>query len=106
MSAHVREFCLLLQDLFAAGEGKFGTDEETLMKIIGNRSAEHLRKGEHLIVPSSWCIGLRWGWICNLSVGEYNQQTVTIAHVVSSSKHFWQVLEGVQTKCENSWLHD
>lgn len=47
---------LLLQDLFAAGEGKFGTDEETLIKIIGNRSAEHLRKGEHLIVPSSWCI--------------------------------------------------
>uniref|UniRef100_A0A3Q3W0P9 Annexin n=1 Tax=Mola mola TaxID=94237 RepID=A0A3Q3W0P9_MOLML len=35
---------LLLQDLYAAGEGKFGTDEETLIKIIGNRSAEHLRK--------------------------------------------------------------
>lgn len=39
---------LPLQDLFAAGEGKFGTDEETLIKIIGNRSEEHLRKGEHL----------------------------------------------------------
>uniref|UniRef100_A0A674ME20 Annexin n=1 Tax=Takifugu rubripes TaxID=31033 RepID=A0A674ME20_TAKRU len=35
---------LPLQDLFAAGEGKFGTDEETLIKIIGNRSEEHLRK--------------------------------------------------------------
>lgn len=44
---------LCLQDLFAAGEGKFGTDEETLIKIIGNRSAEHLRKGEHLIAPWS-----------------------------------------------------
>uniref|UniRef100_A0A674PQ20 Annexin n=1 Tax=Takifugu rubripes TaxID=31033 RepID=A0A674PQ20_TAKRU len=32
------------EDLFAAGEGKFGTDEETLIKIIGNRSEEHLRK--------------------------------------------------------------
>uniref|UniRef100_H2SWN5 Annexin n=1 Tax=Takifugu rubripes TaxID=31033 RepID=H2SWN5_TAKRU len=32
------------KDLFAAGEGKFGTDEETLIKIIGNRSEEHLRK--------------------------------------------------------------
>uniref|UniRef100_A0A3Q3W0P6 Annexin n=1 Tax=Mola mola TaxID=94237 RepID=A0A3Q3W0P6_MOLML len=32
------------KDLYAAGEGKFGTDEETLIKIIGNRSAEHLRK--------------------------------------------------------------
>uniref|UniRef100_H3D686 Annexin n=1 Tax=Tetraodon nigroviridis TaxID=99883 RepID=H3D686_TETNG len=32
------------KDLFAAGEGKFGTDEETFIRIIGNRSAEHLRK--------------------------------------------------------------
>lgn len=41
---------LPLQDLYAAGEGKFGTDEETLIKIIGNRSAEHLRKGEVMTV--------------------------------------------------------
>lgn len=39
-----------LQDLYAAGEGKFGTDEETFIKIIGNRSAEHLRKGEFMTV--------------------------------------------------------
>lgn len=34
------------QDLYAAGEAKFGTDEETFIKIIGNRSAEHLRQGD------------------------------------------------------------
>uniref|UniRef100_A0A3B4ZFY4 Annexin n=1 Tax=Stegastes partitus TaxID=144197 RepID=A0A3B4ZFY4_9TELE len=31
-------------DLYAAGEGKFGTDEEKFITILGNRSAEHLRK--------------------------------------------------------------
>ncbi|XP_062376539.1 annexin A5b [Sardina pilchardus] len=30
--------------LFAAGESKFGTDEEQFISILGNRSAEHLRK--------------------------------------------------------------
>ncbi|XP_047190639.1 annexin A5a isoform X2 [Scophthalmus maximus] len=35
---------ILLQDLYAAGEGKFGTDEEKFIAILGNRSAEHLRK--------------------------------------------------------------
>uniref|UniRef100_A0A8C9XU45 Annexin n=1 Tax=Sander lucioperca TaxID=283035 RepID=A0A8C9XU45_SANLU len=35
---------LPLQDLFAAGEGKFGTNEETFVTILGNRSAEHLRE--------------------------------------------------------------
>ncbi|KAM7389070.1 hypothetical protein PAMP_023067 [Pampus punctatissimus] len=35
---------ILLQDLYAAGEGKFGTDEEKIISILGNRSAEHLRK--------------------------------------------------------------
>ncbi|KAM7417203.1 hypothetical protein PAMA_017037 [Pampus argenteus] len=32
------------KDLYAAGEGKFGTDEEKIISILGNRSAEHLRK--------------------------------------------------------------
>ncbi|MBN3296987.1 ANXA5 protein, partial [Amia calva] len=32
------------QDLFAAGEKKYGTDEDTFITILGNRSAEHLRK--------------------------------------------------------------
>lgn len=34
-----------LQVLFKAGEEKFGTDEQTFVTILGNRSAEHLRKG-------------------------------------------------------------
>lgn len=37
---------LPFQDLFAAGDGKFGTDEEKFITILGNRSVEHLRKGE------------------------------------------------------------
>ncbi|KAM8773336.1 annexin A5b [Acanthopagrus schlegelii] len=32
------------QVLFEAGEKKFGTDEQTFVTILGNRSAEHLRK--------------------------------------------------------------
>lgn len=32
------------QVLFQAGEKKFGTDEQTFVTILGNRSAEHLRK--------------------------------------------------------------
>uniref|UniRef100_A0A3Q2Y3V7 Annexin n=1 Tax=Hippocampus comes TaxID=109280 RepID=A0A3Q2Y3V7_HIPCM len=32
------------KDLYAAGKGKFGTDEEKFINILGNRSAEHLRK--------------------------------------------------------------
>ncbi|KAF3852470.1 hypothetical protein F7725_005825 [Dissostichus mawsoni] len=32
------------QTLFQAGEHKFGTDEQTFVTILGNRSAEHLRK--------------------------------------------------------------
>ncbi|XP_013856184.1 annexin A5 [Austrofundulus limnaeus] len=32
------------QTLFKAGEQKFGTDEQTFVTILGNRSAEHLRK--------------------------------------------------------------
>lgn len=40
--------CTLLlsfQALFKAGEEHFGTDEQTFITILGNRSAEHLRKG-------------------------------------------------------------
>lgn len=36
---------LWLQVLFKAGEEKFGTDEQAFVTILGNRSAEHLRKG-------------------------------------------------------------
>uniref|UniRef100_A0A8D3C1Y8 Annexin n=1 Tax=Scophthalmus maximus TaxID=52904 RepID=A0A8D3C1Y8_SCOMX len=32
------------QALFKAGEHKFGTDEQSFVTILGNRSAEHLRK--------------------------------------------------------------
>ncbi|XP_069024042.1 annexin A5b [Embiotoca jacksoni] len=32
------------QALFKAGEDKFGTDEQSFVTILGNRSAEHLRK--------------------------------------------------------------
>uniref|UniRef100_A0A672ZY53 Annexin n=1 Tax=Sphaeramia orbicularis TaxID=375764 RepID=A0A672ZY53_9TELE len=32
------------QALFKAGEEKFGTDEQSFVTILGNRSAEHLRK--------------------------------------------------------------
>lgn len=40
--------CLSLQDLYAAGEGKLGTDEEKFITILGNRSTEHLREGEFM----------------------------------------------------------
>ncbi|KAM3623727.1 uncharacterized protein V6R79_014956 [Siganus canaliculatus] len=33
-----------VQVLFKAGEEKFGTDEQTFVTILGNRSAEHLRR--------------------------------------------------------------
>uniref|UniRef100_A0A674MKZ8 Annexin n=1 Tax=Takifugu rubripes TaxID=31033 RepID=A0A674MKZ8_TAKRU len=39
-----RLLVILLQVLFKAGEEKFGTDEQTFVTILGNRSAEHLRK--------------------------------------------------------------
>ncbi|KAF7663138.1 hypothetical protein LDENG_00217520, partial [Lucifuga dentata] len=32
------------KDLYAAGEGTLGTDEEKFIMILGNRSEEHLRK--------------------------------------------------------------
>lgn len=39
--------CVLpLQDLFEAGEAKFGTDEEKFVTILGKRSSEHLMKCE------------------------------------------------------------
>ncbi|KAM7394451.1 hypothetical protein PAMP_021255 [Pampus punctatissimus] len=40
--ASVTVTCVLV--LFKAGEEKFGTDEQTFVTILGNRSAEHLRK--------------------------------------------------------------
>uniref|UniRef100_A0A8C4I7Z7 Annexin n=1 Tax=Dicentrarchus labrax TaxID=13489 RepID=A0A8C4I7Z7_DICLA len=39
-----RLLVILLQVLFKAGEQKFGTDEQTFVTILGNRSAEHLKK--------------------------------------------------------------
>uniref|UniRef100_A0A669CSK1 Annexin n=1 Tax=Oreochromis niloticus TaxID=8128 RepID=A0A669CSK1_ORENI len=39
-----RLLVILLQALFKAGEQKFGTDEQSFVTILGNRSAEHLRK--------------------------------------------------------------
>ncbi|XP_062333347.1 annexin A5b isoform X2 [Osmerus eperlanus] len=39
-----RLLVILLQALFQAGEKKFGTDEQEFVTILGNRSAEHLRK--------------------------------------------------------------
>lgn len=47
--------CLPLQDLYAAGEGKFGTDEEKFITILGNRSAEHLRKGQFACASPFGC---------------------------------------------------
>uniref|UniRef100_A0A8C7WRP2 Annexin n=1 Tax=Oryzias sinensis TaxID=183150 RepID=A0A8C7WRP2_9TELE len=32
------------KELYAAGKGKFGTDEEKFITILGNRSAEHLQR--------------------------------------------------------------
>ncbi|MEQ2237935.1 Annexin A5 [Ilyodon furcidens] len=37
-------FFFCLQALFKAGEEKFGTDEQSFITILGNRSAQHLRK--------------------------------------------------------------
>uniref|UniRef100_A0A8C1T623 Annexin n=1 Tax=Cyprinus carpio TaxID=7962 RepID=A0A8C1T623_CYPCA len=44
--ANLRSVCSLIvfQELFAAGEEKFGTDEDKFINILGNRSAEHLRR--------------------------------------------------------------
>ncbi|KAK1904295.1 Annexin A5 [Dissostichus eleginoides] len=39
-----RLLVILLQALFDAGEGKFGTDEEPFITILGNRRVEHLRE--------------------------------------------------------------
>uniref|UniRef100_A0AAY4A5D7 Annexin n=1 Tax=Denticeps clupeoides TaxID=299321 RepID=A0AAY4A5D7_9TELE len=39
----IKLFCMF-QALFAAGEQKFGTDEEQFITILGNRSAAHLQR--------------------------------------------------------------
>ncbi|KAF3838768.1 hypothetical protein F7725_010536 [Dissostichus mawsoni] len=39
-----RLLVILLQALFDAGEGKFGTDEDQFITILGNRRVEHLRE--------------------------------------------------------------
>lgn len=41
-------FCVLTraQDLYAAGEEQWGTDEAKFITILGNRSGNHLRMGE------------------------------------------------------------
>lgn len=35
------------QELFAAGEEQWGTDEAKFIMILGNRSVTHLRMGEN-----------------------------------------------------------
>uniref|UniRef100_A0A4W4EZE4 Annexin n=1 Tax=Electrophorus electricus TaxID=8005 RepID=A0A4W4EZE4_ELEEL len=45
VSSHEMTYvCVCTQALFDAGEKKFGTDEEQFITILGNRSAEHLRR--------------------------------------------------------------
>uniref|UniRef100_A0AAY5EQA3 Annexin n=1 Tax=Electrophorus electricus TaxID=8005 RepID=A0AAY5EQA3_ELEEL len=51
--------------LFDAGEKKFGTDEEQFITILGNRSAEHLRRGMPL------CVRLSGEFKCARSVPAY-----------------------------------
>lgn len=48
------------QALFKAGEEKFGTDEQSFVTILGNRSAEHLRKGLSVIAVSASVIVLEF----------------------------------------------
>uniref|UniRef100_A0A8C1T9W1 Annexin n=1 Tax=Cyprinus carpio TaxID=7962 RepID=A0A8C1T9W1_CYPCA len=47
-SGHYQRLLVILErvykKLFAAGEEKFGTDEDKFINILGNRSAEHLRR--------------------------------------------------------------
>lgn len=42
------------KDLLEAGELKWGTDEAQFIYILGRRSKQHLRLGEHLLQA--------WGW--------------------------------------------
>uniref|UniRef100_A0AAY4A565 Annexin n=1 Tax=Denticeps clupeoides TaxID=299321 RepID=A0AAY4A565_9TELE len=43
VESDIKLFCMF-QALFAAGEQKFGTDEEQFITILGNRSAAHLQR--------------------------------------------------------------
>ncbi|KAM7419486.1 hypothetical protein PAMA_016549 [Pampus argenteus] len=44
MGIHMEDIDSDAQVLFKAGEEKFGTDEQTFITLLGNRSAEHLRE--------------------------------------------------------------
>lgn len=46
---HYLILCFLTpdQDLYAAGEEQWGTDEAKFIMILGNRSVTHLRMGEN-----------------------------------------------------------
>lgn len=42
------------KDLLEAGELKWGTDEAQFIYILGRRSKQHLRLGEHLLRAQGW----------------------------------------------------
>ena len=46
--------CPSHKDLLEAGEMKWGTDEAQFIYILGRRSKQHLRLGEHLLQARSW----------------------------------------------------
>ena len=44
------------QELYSAGEEKFGTDEGKFVNILSTRSVEHLREGMHVCVFVCECV--------------------------------------------------